>query len=122
MMTSGKYPKCECSQKRYEFFRKRYRDQTLHLIRRCAECGKTAQNCMPMRDYDRSWVDTLPIETNGVMEQPVQNGRTDINNFVVSNNDVVRPTRQSVKPESRAQSRADAIMKKLQRHIQSRSL
>ena len=118
-MTS-KHPNCECKEKRYEYFRKRYRNQTLHLIRRCAECGKAAQNPMRQDEYDRSWVESLPVMANGVMEHPVQNGRTDINNFVVSNNDVVRPSRQSVKPESRVQSRADAIMKKLQNHIHSR--
>ena len=58
-----KHPKCGCSQKRYTYFRKRYRNQTLHLKRRCADCGKTAQNPMRQDEYDRAWVETLPIET-----------------------------------------------------------
>ena len=110
-MTS-KHPNCECQEKRYEYFRKRYRNQTLHLIRRCAECGKTAQNCMPMRDYDRAWVETLPIMENGVMEQPVQSVKPNLK----SRADTVKSRANPV------QSRADAIMKKLQRHIENRSL
>ena len=109
-MTS-KHPNCECTQKRFDYFRKRYRNQTLHLIRRCAECGKTAQNPMRQDEYDRSWVDTLPIMASGVMEQPVQ-----------PRAQPVRSTKQSVKPKSRVQSRADAIQAKLSRHIESRTL
>ena len=88
-MTS-KHPKCECTEKRYTYFRKRYRNQTLHLIRSCAECGKPAQNPMRQHEYDRSWVESLPIMANGVMENT-------------------------------AQSRADAIMAKLQTHIETRN-
>ena len=86
---SNKHPKCECAQKRYTYFRKRYRNKTLHLIRQCAECGKPAQNPMRQDEYDRSWVENLPIMQNGVMENT-------------------------------AQSRADAIMAKLQKHIENR--
>ena len=88
-MTS-KHPKCECAQKRYTYFLKRYRNQTLHLIRRCAECGKTAQNPMRQDEYDRNWIEALPIMAKGVMENT-------------------------------AQSRADAIMAKLQKHIGTRN-
>ena len=91
-MTS-KHPNCGCAQKRYEYFLKRYRNQTLHLIRRCAECGKTAQNPMRQDEYDRSWVESLPVMENCVMEQPVQ-----------SRAEPVRSTRQAVKPKGRVQS------------------
>ena len=107
----SKHPKCECETKCYTYFRKRYRNQTLHLIRQCAECGKTAQNPMRQDEYDRSWVESLPVMADGVLEQPVQ-----------SRAEPMRSRAQSVKPKSRVQSRADAIQAKLQRHIQSRSL
>ena len=58
---SNKHPKCECAQKRYTYFRKRYRNQTLHLIRRCTSCGKPAQNPMRQDEYDRNWIDGLPV-------------------------------------------------------------
>lgn len=109
-MTS-KHPNCECQEKRYTYFLKRYRNKTLHLIRRCAECGTAAQNPMRQGDYSAQWVESLPVMVNGVMEQPVQ-----------PKAEPVRSTRQSVKPENRVQSRADAIQEKLSRHIQSRSL
>ena len=85
------YPKCECNTIKYEYFRKRYRNGTLHLMRKCPSCGKIAQNPMPQREYDKGWVDSLPIMTNGVMEYPTP------------------------------QSKADALMLKLQRHIESRN-
>ena len=110
MMTS-KHPNCECETKRYNYFLKRYRNQTLHLIRRCAECGKTAQNPLRQDEYDRTWVESLPVMANGVREQPVQ-----------SRAEPMRSTSQPVKPESRVQSRADAIQEKLSRHIQNRTL
>ena len=109
---SNKHPKCECAQKRYTYFRKRYRNQTLHLIRQCAECGKAAQNPMRQADYDTNWVDTLPVMENGILEY----------NTMESRAKPVRSTRQSVKPKSRVQSRADAIQAKLSRHIESRTL
>ena len=107
----SKHPTCPCTQKRFDYFRKRYRNKTLHRIRQCAECGKTAQNPMKQADYDTNWVDTLPVMANGVMEQPVQ-----------PRAEPVRSAKQSVKPKSRVQSRADAIQAKLSRHIQSRTL
>ena len=111
-MTS-KHPNCECKEKRFDYFRKRYRNQTLHLIRRCAECGKAAQNPMRQDEYDRAWVESLPVMVNGVMEPPVQ-----------PKAEPVRSTRNpSVRsPKNRVQTRADAIQAKLQRHIESRTL
>ena len=67
----SKYPTCECRATRYSYHRKRYRNGTLHLMRQCPHCGKTAQNPLPQRELDSQWVDTLPILENGVMEQPV---------------------------------------------------
>ena len=107
----SKYPTCQCAQKRYDYFRKRYRNGTLHLIRRCTSCGKPAQNPMRQHEYDRTWVESLPVMANGVREQPVQ-----------SRAEPMRSTSQPVKPESRVQSRADAIQEKLSRHIQNRTL
>ena len=85
----SKYPTCECAQKRYDYFRKRYRNGTLHLIRHCGLCGKPAQNPMRQDDDDRAWVESLPVMANSIMENT-------------------------------AQSRADAIIEKLQNHIESR--
>ena len=103
-MTS-KHPNCECETKKYTYFRKRYRNQTLHLIRQCAECGKAAQNPMRQDEYDRSWVESLPVMAEGVMEQPVQS---------------MESRNPTPNPKSRVQTRADAIMKKLQNHIDNR--
>ena len=72
----SKYPTCECNITKYEYFRKRYKNGTLHLMRKCPSCGKIAQNPMPHREYDKGWVDSLPIMTNGVMEQTIQ-GKAD---------------------------------------------
>ena len=114
-MTS-KHPNCECQEKRFDYFRKRYRNQTLHLIRQCAECGKTAQNPMKQADYDTNWVDTLPIiETDGTGHSVKSN--------LQFRADVVKSRAETVRSRATlVQSRADAIMKKLQRHIDNRSL
>ena len=104
-MTS-KHPNCECETKKYTYFRKRYRNQTLHLIRQCAECGKAAQNPMRQDEYDRSWVESLPVMAEGVMEQPVKS---------------MESRRPAPKTKTRVQSRADAIMAKLQKHIGTRN-
>ena len=64
---------------------------------------------MRQEDYDKRWVESLPIMRNGVTEHSVQNAK---------------PV-QTAKPMRRAnpvQSRADAIQAKLQRHIQNRTL
>ena len=53
---TAKHPNCHCKEKRYEYFLKRYRNQTLHLIRRCAECGKASQNPMRQSDYSPQMV------------------------------------------------------------------
>lgn len=102
-----KYPKCECETKRYSYFRRRYRNGTLHLMRKCEECGKTGQNAMRVVDYDTNWVDTLPIVDKGVTSEPMQNA-----NPVQR----IKPV-QNMKP---VQSRADRIHAKLQRHIANR--
>ena len=98
----SKHPNCQCGTPRFEYFRKRYRNNTLHLLRKCPQCGKIAQNPLRQDEYDRTWVESLQIERDGVMEQPVQSR-------------IPAP-----KPKPRVQSRADAIMKKLQNHIHSR--
>ena len=114
-MTS-KHPTCPCTQKRYEYFLKRYRNKTLHLIRRCAECGKPAQNAMTQADYDVNWINTLPIiETDGTGHS--------VKPTLQSRADTVQPRAKTVQSRvNPVQSRADAIMKKLQRHIDNRSL
>ena len=108
---SNKYPNCQCETKRYSYFRRRYRNGTLHMFRKCASCDAVAQNAMTQQDYEKNWVDTLPVMKNGVMEQSVQ-----------PKAEPVRSTRKpSVRsPKSRAQSRAAAIMEKLQNHINTR--
>ena len=64
----SKYPKCECRTTRFDYFRKRYRNGTLHLVRQCQECGKVAQNPMKQQEYDRAWVDGLPVIENGAKQ------------------------------------------------------
>ena len=68
----SKFPNCLCGTTRFDYFRKRYRNGTLHLMRRCPQCEKVAQNPMPKREYDRAWVDGLPVIENGSIEQTVQ--------------------------------------------------
>ena len=86
----SKYPKCECNTKKFSYFRKRYRNNTLHLMRKCPGCGKVAQNPMRQNEYDQTWVDGLPVMENG---------------------DLMKPT---------VRSRADTIMAKLHNHIENR--
>ena len=98
-MADTKYPACACEPKRYTYYRRRNRNSTLHLIRKCRVCHKAAQNAMRKADYPAEWVNTLDIiETQG----------TGQNGAIVQN---ANPT----------QSRADAIMHKLQSHIANRS-
>ena len=73
----SKYPNCQCGSPRFEYFRKRYRNGSLHLIRRCPECQKVAQNPMRQDEYDRSWVDGLPILTGAVLK-PMALSRTQV--------------------------------------------
>ena len=108
----SKHPKCECAQKRYDYFRKRYRNQTLHLIRRCAECGKTAQNPMRQDEYDRNWIDTLPIISTGGRSEPVQSVKPNLQSRADTVKSKVNPARSRATP---VQSRADAIQSKLQK-------
>ena len=104
-MTS-KHPKCDCGTKKYDYFKKIYRNGTLHMFRKCPSCQKVAQNAMSQGDYDANWVNELPVSKNGVMEQPVQS---------------MQSRRPAQKPGNRVQSRADAIMAKLQKHIGTRN-
>ena len=105
---SNKHPKCECGTTRFSYFRRRYKNGTFHMFRKCPSCQKVAQNALRQDEYDANWVSELPVSENGVMEQPVQSRAE-------------RSTRQSVKPKNRVQSRVDAIHAKLQRHIESRN-
>ena len=68
----SKFPNCECQRKKYDYFRKRYRNGSLHLMRRCPQCGKVAQNPMRQDEYDRAWVDGLPVLENGIIKPTVQ--------------------------------------------------
>ena len=85
----SKYPNCNCGTTRFDYLRKRYKNGTMHLMRRCPACQAIAQNAMRQEDYDKRWVESLPVMRNGVTEHSVQ-------------------------------SRADAIMEKLQKHISTR--
>ena len=66
-------------------------------MRRCPQCGKIAQNPMPQREYDRAWVEALPIMSDGVLEHSVQSRGEPV------------------------QSRAAAIHQKLKTHIANRT-
>ena len=68
----SKYPKCECRTTRFDYFRKQYKNGTLHLMRQCPQCGKVAQNAMRQDEYDRGWVDGLPLMTDGVIQPTIQ--------------------------------------------------
>ena len=110
-MTDTKYPACECTPKRYTYFRRRNRNGTLHLLRKCRACHKIARNAMRASDYPTEWVNALEI---------VETDDTGQRRAIVQNANPV----QTEKPMRRAnpvQSRADAIQAKLQRHIQRRN-
>ena len=68
----SKYPQCECDATRFEYFRRRYRNGTLHLMRRCPQCGRIAPNPMKQQEYDLNWVDGLPVMDNGILKPTVQ--------------------------------------------------
>ena len=68
----SKYPTCPCRSTRFEYSRKRYRNNTLHLMRKCPQCEKVAQNPMRQDEYDRNWIDGLPVMEKGSIEQTVQ--------------------------------------------------
>ena len=68
----SKYPNCRCRQEKFRYFRKRYRNGTLHLMRRCLQCGKTAPNPMRQDEYDRNWIDGLPVIGSGIPKPTVQ--------------------------------------------------
>ena len=101
----SKYPRCECQTKKYDYFKKRYRNGALHMFRKCSSCGKVAQNAMSQSDYDANWVSELPVSENGVIRSPNLKSRAD---HVQSRANPV-------------QNRADRIHAKLQRHILSRN-
>ena len=111
-MTS-KHPRCHCKEKRFEYLRRRYKNGTLHMFRKCPSCQKVAQNAMSQSDYDANWVAGLPVMVNGVMEQPKHS---------VSDGELMESRRPAPKPKSHVQTRADAIQAKLARHIESRTL
>ena len=112
----SKYPNCECKATQFSYFRRRYRNGTLHLMRKCRACGKASQNAMRASDYPTEWVNALDIiETDGTGQsvKPTLQSRADT---VKSK---VNPAQSRAKP---VQSRADAVHEKLIRHIQSRTL
>ena len=113
---SNKHPACECQEKRYSYFRRRYRNGTLHLLRKCEACGKIAPNAKTQQDYDKNWVDTLPIvepDGTGHSVKPPLKSRADT---VKSR---FNPVQSRATP---VQSRADAVHEKLRRHIENRTL
>ena len=104
---NSKHPKCGCETTRYSYFRRRYRNGTLHLMRKCEACGKVGQNAMTQNDYDTNWIETLPIVDKTGRSDPVQTEKPMRR---------IKPV-QNMKP---VQSRADRIHAKLQRHIANR--
>ena len=113
-MTS-KYPNCECKEKRFDYLRRRYKNGTLHMFRKCPSCEKVAQNAMRQDEYDANWVSTLQIVENGVTGYSVKPTLQSRADKVKSK---VNPVRSRA---NRVQSRADRIHAKLQRHIESRT-
>ena len=109
----SKYPQCECRTTKFDYFRKRYKNGTLHMFRKCPSCEKVAQNAMSQSEYDANWVSELPVSENGLIATPNLQTRADT---VKSK---VNPVRSRANP---VQSRADQIHAKLQRHIENRSL
>ena len=102
-MADTKYPACACEPKRYTYYRRRNRNSTLHLIRKCRACHTIARNAMRTSDYPTEWVNALEIV------ETVDTGQMR----------AIRPNGRTEKP---IQTRADAIHRKLQRHIESRTL
>ena len=99
-MADTKYPACACAPKRYTYYRRRNRNGTLHLIRKCRACHKAAQNAMRKADYPTEWVNALDIietRSTGQIGAIVQNANP-------------------------VQTRANQIHAKLQRHIANRGL
>ena len=109
---SNKHPKCECGTTRFSYFRRRYKNGTFHMFRKCPSCQKVAQNALRQDEYDVNWVDTLPVMENGVIKSPDLQSRAEV---VKSRAETVRSRKTPV------QSRADAIQEKLRRHIDNRT-
>ena len=59
-----KYPNCPCRVRKYQYFRREYRNSTFHLFRQCIECGNVARSPLKQADYDRQWIDSLPLLQN----------------------------------------------------------
>ena len=119
MMTS-KHPNCQCNQQRFDYFRKRYKNGTLHMFRKCPSCQKVAQNAMSQSEYDANWVSELPVSENGLIATPNLQSRAEtVKSRVNSAQSRVNPAQSRANP---VQSRADQIHAKLQRHIQNRTL
>ena len=70
---------------------------------------------MRQEDYDKRWVESLPIMRNGVTEHSVQNAKP------VQTAKPMRTPKTGYRPNP-VQNRADQIHEKLKRHIQSRTL
>ena len=98
MTIDQKFPRCDCTPKKFTYYRRLNKNGTLHLMRRCVTCQRNASSAMRGTDYPAEWVNALEIE------QPRYTGQT---GAIVQNDN---PT----------QSRADAIMHKLQSHIANR--
>ena len=62
----SKYPSCNCGATRFDYFRKRYRNLSLHLVRQCPQCGKVGANPLRQEEYDRNWIDGLPVIGSGI--------------------------------------------------------
>ena len=111
----SKYPNCNCGTTRFDYLRKRYKNGTLHLVRRCATCKAIAQNAMRQEDYCKRWVESLEVIDKGVTSEPVQNANP------VQTAKPMRTPKTGYRPNP-VQNRADQIHEKLKRHIQSRTL
>ena len=98
-MADTKYPACACAPKRYTYYRRRNRNGTLHLIRKCRACHTIARNAMRTSDYPTEWVNALEIVAT------VDTGQ-------------MRASMQNANP---MQTRANQIHAKLQRHIANRA-
>ena len=71
MTFDQKYPRCSIAcLKKFTYYRRQNKNGTLHLMRRCVTCQKSASSAMRSTDYPQEWVSTLDIE------QPRYTGQT----------------------------------------------